>query len=169
MLPSWEVYDERQRVKSMALTKMLERVNKLKTPSDCEKFAKNAISRGHPELADAARKRAIELRALEYGASSTAEKECLQAIYAYEEVLTKKNGRKTRASRTWQMIKRHGILQAVERVVNRQDEAAGYTALVEMEIQEFAFEAVILRHQGLFSEGAIKKSRERMKKWTTGE
>ena len=145
---------------------MLERIKKLKTPEDCEKFAKNAMNNGHPEFAEAARKRAIELRAQEYGASSIAELECLQAIYAYEEVLTKKNGRKTRATRTWQMIDRHGILPSVEKVVNREEEAAGYKALVEMDMQEFAFEAVILRHLELFSDNAIMKSKERMKKWS---
>jgi hypothetical protein len=147
---------------------MDERVARLKTPEACERFIKNAIRLEEPELADQARKRAIELRAAEYGASTQAEKECLQAIYAYEEVLSKKNGRRTRASRTWQMINRHGILASAERAVNREAETAGYKALAEMGLQEFAFEAVILRHQNLFSDEAIRKSRERMQDWKDG-
>ena len=86
----------------------------------------------------------------------------MQAIYAYEEVLSQKNGRRTRANRTWQMINRHGILAAVERAVNRSIDTAGYTALAEMGLQNYAFEAVILRHPELFSEEAIKHSRDRM-------
>lgn len=35
-----------------------------------------------------------------------AERECLEAIHAYAEVLTAKKGRKTRASRTWLGLKR---------------------------------------------------------------
>lgn len=144
------------------------RVARLKTPEDCERFIKNAIRLNERELADQARRRAIELRASEYGASSQAEKECLQAVYAYEEVLSKKNGRRTRATRTWQMIERHGILASAERAVDRNTETAGYKALAEMGLQEFAFEAVILRHRELFSESAIRRSEERMKEWQNG-
>lgn len=144
---------------------MDDRIRNLKTPGACEQFAKNAVRLGHPELADQARKRAIEIRATEYGSTTQAEKECLQAIYAYEEVLSKKNGRRTRATRTWQMIKRHGILTSAERAVNRQTETTGYKALAEMGLQEFAFEAVILRYPDMFSEEAVERSRQRMKEW----
>lgn len=98
---------------------MDERVKKIKTPEECEVFAKNALERNRPDLASEAKRRAVELRAELYGAKSEAENEALQAIYAYEEVLTKKNGKRTKASRTWQMIKRHGIIEAVERAVNQ--------------------------------------------------
>jgi hypothetical protein len=148
---------------------MDERIKRLKTPADCEKFAKNAIRLGRPDLADETRIRAVELRANEYGANSQAEKECLQAIYAYEEVLTKKNGRRTRASRTWQMIKRHGILEAAERAVNREEPTIGYKALADIGMQEYLFEAVILRHPELFSEGAVQKSKDRLKEWAENE
>lgn len=144
---------------------MDERVKKIKTPEDCEKFAINAIERDRPDLAIDARRRAIELRAEKYGAQSAAEKEALQAVYAYEEVLTKKNGRRTKASRTWQMIERRGIIEAMERAVNRSAETQGYTSLVEMGLEEFAFEAVILRYPKLFSSEAVAKSKERLATW----
>ena len=97
---------------------------------------------------------------------SAAETEALEAIYAYEEVLTKKNGRRTRATRTWQMIRRHGIIGAVERAVDRDTETAGYIALVEMGLEDFAFEAVVLRHPEVFSDSAVQRSRERLRSWT---
>ncbi len=108
---------------------------------------------------------AIELRAAAYGASTEAERECLEAVYAYEEVLTSKNGRKTRASRTWQMIKRHGILGAVERAVNRKEETVGYTVLLEIGLQDYAFEAVVLRYPELFSIETIQRSSARIAGW----
>ena len=142
------------------------RIEKLTTVEACTRFAANATRLGRPDLADEARQRAVEIRAESHGAESDAERECLQAIYAYEEVLSNKNGRRTRASRTWQMIKRHGILEAAERAVNRDKETSGYTALVDMGLQGFAFEAVILRHPEQFSEEAVEKSRQRMRDWT---
>ena len=142
------------------------RIERLKTVEACERFAVNATRLGRPDLADESRQRAVEIRAEAHGAKSAAEKECLQAIYAYEEVLTEKNGRRTRASRTWQMIDRHGIVEAVERAVNRPQETVGYTALVEMGLQEYAFEAVILRHPDVFSEEAVSSSKQRLLDWS---
>ena len=67
------------------------------------------------------------------------------------------------------MIDRHGIIKAVERAVNRNTETQGYTALVEMGLEEFAFEAVILRHPDLFSKEAVLRSRTRLNEWKMGD
>lgn len=144
---------------------MDDRVRKIDTPEKCEIFAKNCIARDRLHLAQEARERAVQLKAEAYGAETEAEREALEAVYAYEEVLGIKNGKKTRAGRTWQMIKRHGIIGAVERAVNRPTETQGYTALVEMGLEDYAFENVIIRHPDLFSESAIKISKERIQKW----
>lgn len=141
---------------------MDDRVKKLKTPKECEIFACNATKRGHPELATEARQRAIELRAAAYGATSDAERECLEAIYAYEEILFNKHGKRVKASRTWQMIKRRGVLAAIEQAVDRPEGTAAFVALQQAGLQAFAFEAVILRHPTLFSKGAVERSRQRM-------
>ncbi|MFN3711975.1 MAG: hypothetical protein ACK4S8_15725, partial [Alishewanella aestuarii] len=88
---------------------MDDRVKKLDTPEKCASFAKNCIEHGREDLAQEAKERAVQLRAAAYGAETDAEREALEAVYAYEEVLSAKNGKKTRAGRTWQMIGRHGI------------------------------------------------------------
>lgn len=141
------------------------RVLKLDTPEKCKIFAKNAADRDRPDLALQARQRAVQLLAEEHDASSVAERESLQAIYAYEELLTKKNGRKTRASRTWQMIKRYGLIPAVERAVNRPEDAQGFTVLAEMGLEEFAFEAVVDRHPDVFSAEVLAIARRRLGAW----
>lgn len=139
-----------------------ERVAKLKTPQECAVFAKNVTERGRPDLALAARKRSVQLRAATYGATNEVELECLEAVYAYEEVLSARAGRRQTASRTWPMIKKHGVIGAVELVVKRKDETVGYTALVDMGLEDYAFEAVILRHPTYFSGEAVDRSRERL-------
>ncbi len=143
-----------------------ERVAKLKTPKDCEQFAINVEARGKPELARAARRRAIELRALEHNAHSDPEREALQAVYAYERVLSENAGKKIKATRTWQMIKRYGLILAVEHVVSRRKEAKGYTALVKMGMEDMAFEAVVVRHPEVFSGEAVERSRARLRELT---
>jgi hypothetical protein len=142
-----------------------ERVKNITTPKECEIFAKNATDRGRPDLAKQANERAIQLKAEAYGAETEAEKEAIAAVYAYEEVLTYKNKKKTRASRTWPMIKRHGIIEAVERAVNRGKETQGYNYLVEMGLQEYAFEAVVVRHSELFSSECVDISTQRISEW----
>jgi len=141
---------------------MDDRVKKLKTPAECETFEANAKALGRGDLVVQARPRRVELRAVAYGAKTDAERECVEAIYAYEETLSGRNGKRTRATRTWQMIGRHGIIGAVERAVDRPDGTAGFAALKEVGLDNFAFEAVVLRYPDLFSEGAVARSRERM-------
>lgn len=144
---------------------MDDRVKNLDTPEKCEIFAKNALNKDREDLAKQANERAIQLRAEGYGAETTAEKEVIQAVYAYEQVLSANNGKKTRASRTWPMIQKYGIINAVERIVNRKAETKGYTALLEMGLEAYAFEAVILRYPELFSKSAVEISRRRMSEW----
>lgn len=142
------------------------RVSALTTPEDCEAFARNCTERGRLDLAQQARARAVELRALTHGATTNVEREAIAAVYAYEEVLSQRRGKRTRASRTWQMIKRHGVLQAVERAVNRPEETAGYTALVEMGLRNYAFESIVVRYPGNFSAEAVARCKERIARWS---
>ena len=102
---------------------------------------------------------------MRHGAELEVEKEALQAVYAYEEILTQKNGRRTPASRTWQMISRHGILRAIERAVDRESDATGYLTLVEMGMTDLAFEAVVLRHPDNFSSETVERARQRLQDW----
>jgi len=140
------------------------RVKQLKTPEDCDNFINN-VKKKYPELVPQARRRKVELLASAYGAKSAAEIEALKAIYAYEEVLFEKNGRKTKASRTWQMVGRHGIIGAVERAVNRKDDPVGFTVLVDMGMMDLAFEAIVVRYPELFSQEAVSRSKQRLEPW----
>ena len=142
-----------------------ERIEKLGTWQQCETFAKNAEARGRPDLAILAKRRAVELRVSLHAVQTFAEKEALRAVYAYEETLVRKHGRRIRASRTWQMIKRHGIIHAVERAVNRTGETQGYKALADMGMLDYAFENVVLRYPELFRVETVKRAQTRVESW----
>lgn len=65
-----------------------------------------------------ARRKAVELRAAKHNAKSDAEKEALQAVYAYEEVLSKKHGRRTDS----ETLNRYGMgLHIIELAKNALD------------------------------------------------
>ena len=148
---------------------MDERVAKLKSPEDCERFAKNALDRDRQDLADQAKKKAVELRAAAFGGKTDAERQCLEAIFAHEEVLMAQNGRRTPLTRTQKMLERYGIIGAVERAVNRKAEAAEYAALLKMGLQDYAFEAVVIRHPTLFSANTLARSQDRLDGWKVAE
>lgn len=101
-------------------------------------------------------------------AKNEIEREGYEAIYAYEEALSHQKGRKTRAGRTWPMVDEHGIIGAIERIVTRRTETEGYRVLVEMGMQDMAFEAVVLRHPDSFSASAVAASGERLQRLKTG-
>ena len=63
------------------------------------------------------------------------------------------------------MIKAHGIIPAVERAVNRPKETVGYTALLDMGLESYAFEAVVVKYPDIFSGEAVEKSKLRMSHW----
>jgi len=100
-------------------------------------------------------------------AKNDAEREGYEAIYAYEEALSNQKGRNTRAGRTWPMVDEHGIIGAIERIVTRRVETEGYRVLVEMGMEDMAFEAVVLRHPDSFSAAAVAASRERLERLNT--
>ena len=89
-------------------------------------------------------------------------------MYAYERVLSERKGKKVRASRTWQMIERRGIIDAVESLVKRPADPIGYTALAEMGMHDLAFESVVQRHPDVFSPEAVVRSAERLRSWAQG-
>jgi hypothetical protein len=73
------------------------------------------------------------------------ERECLEAIYALQDV------RGQRANRTWEAIKCHGIIGTVERVVTRPQVSEGFKMPEEAGLKDYAFENVVLRHPESFS------------------
>ena len=139
------------------------RVERLRTPAECESFAKNALARHHPELAQQARRKAIDLQVSTHETGSAVEAEGLAAVYAYEALLTRRKGKKTRATATWQAVKRYGIIEAVQRALQNPppDEPGGVT-LRDIGLEDLAFEALVMRHEASFSPAAIEISKARL-------
>lgn len=139
--------------------KIMKLVGHLKTPEDCEQVALNVEAK-QPAFAIAARRKAIEIKASTHKATTEAEEHSLQAVYAHERVMTLERGRKTRATREWTMITKHGFVVAMESIVKNPTANAGYQALVKMGMQDMLFEAVVLRHPDVFSVEAVAQSKQ---------
>ena len=138
------------------------RVERLRTPAECESFALNAIDRKHPELASAARRKALTLQAAAHETSSPVEAEAFVAVYAYEMHLTRKNGRKTRAGKTWANVKRHGIIQAIQTAVSDTPDPAVLAGLREFGLEDLTFDALVVRHEAAFDAATVQISKARL-------
>jgi hypothetical protein len=139
-------------------------VSKPTTADGCETLADNAETRGNHELARKARRRAVELRALAHNATTEVERQALEAVYAYERARSTA-GRRFRATRTWQMISRRGVIPAVEHMVTQSKESVGYRTLAAMGLEDMSFEAVVSKHKDAFSPDAVEASRRRLSEW----
>lgn len=146
--------------------KTMKLVGHLKTPEDCERVAINVEAK-QPAFAVAVRRKAIEIKAATHNATTEAEAHSFQAVYAYERVMTLERGRKTRATRQWQMVSKLGIIVAMESIVKKPTESAGYAALVKMGMQDMSFEAVVLRHPDVFSAEAVAQSKQSLDSLTS--
>ena len=98
-----------------------------------------------------------------FGATSSAEIESILAVLSYEQTLFQKHGKRQQAAYTWRMLREHGIIPGVERVVTREAETQGYKALTSLGLQDFAFEAVVVRHPEIFSKDAVEDSKSRLR------
>ena len=132
------------------------RVERLRTPAECEIFAKNAAARNRPDLVLEAQRKAIDLQVSTHETGSLVEAEGFAAVYAYEALLTRKNGKKTRATAIWQAIKRRGIIEAVQSAVSRPPDRTGRVTLRDLGLEDLAFEALVVRHEASFSDAAVR-------------
>jgi hypothetical protein len=121
---------------------MHELVMRIKEPALCYVFAKNARRNGHPELAMQAYRHAVDLRALEYEVDSQAEAAAVRAIYAYEEALSYSRGKRIRATGTWQLVNRHGVLPAVYKRLHSRNGQDVQPVLEELGMTDYSFSAV---------------------------
>ena len=125
---------------------MHELVTRIRKPELCYVFAKNATSRGHPELAVQAYRRAVDLRAEQHraasGSGSDAEEAALRSIYAYEEALSFTKGKRTRATGTWQLVSKHGVFPALSKRVGARGVEDVKPVLKELGMEDYSFDAV---------------------------
>lgn len=141
---------------------MDERVTRIKTSKDALQLAENALRLGHPDVHAQALERAKELRAIEEGFISPAERAIAAAIYAYEEE-RRRVEKNFRAKRTWKMVAEHGAIHAAERKVLDRKPSKGYEVLKGAGLGEQSFEAIIDRFPDEFSSDAVEAARARLR------
>jgi hypothetical protein len=84
----------------------------------------------------------VDLRAERAGASSEVEFAALRAIFAYEEALSYTKGKRTRATGTWQMVNRSGLIPAIARRLASGVDTSVDQTLKELGMEDYSFAAV---------------------------
>jgi hypothetical protein len=140
------------------------RVEILKTVKECDTFSINAMNNNRFDLVHEACERRVQLNTENYTGEikNEAERSALRAIYAYEECLRQKNSKTTRANRTWQAVKKHGILGAIERLVHRNNAPMGYQVLNDVGLSKYSFESVVVNYPIYFTDETVFNANERL-------
>jgi hypothetical protein len=121
---------------------MHELVLRIRKPELCYVFARNAISRGREDLAVQAYRRAVDLRAEIHCPESETELMALKAFYAYEEAMSYGRARRRKATGSWQLVNRLGVLEALRRRADSRYDAEALPILRELQMADYAFHAV---------------------------
>jgi len=85
-----------------------------------------------------------------------------ETLAAYEQILSEKNGKPTRASRTRQKITNKGVHKSLAEWTKGKEETNGFKLLVEAGMPEYTGEHLVLRYASRFPEDIVALARERL-------
>jgi len=89
------------------------------------------------------------------------ERDFFDMLNAYEELLTEKNGRTTKASRTRQKLKNKGVEQClIDWALGPPTE--GFKLLVENGLAELTAEYLVVKHKGRFPTEVVEAANKRL-------
>ena len=129
-------------------------------PADLRTLMTNAKRLGRDDIWREAFRRLCSLE----GADQTdpLHRDFYQTLAAYEQLLTQKNGRATRASRTRLKLKSKGVIQCLEDWVLSKTPTESYELLVANSLVEMTGESIVLKYPEQFSEGAVAAAKARL-------
>lgn len=134
----------------------------LDDPVKLRNLMANAIRLGREDIAFRCRTRIAELHGQQFDAGI--DREFWTAIVVAEEIVTARNKRTTRLTRTRQKIGRVGVLETVADLARKEGVSEGFNILVGGGRSDLTAEAIVLRHAELFDaetiENATRKLRE---------
>lgn len=131
-----------------AAARALQMIEQCADPKSLRQIAANARAKGELAVAHAADLRLYSILPAE--APGTFEHDVWQSIHALEGTLTVERGKTTRLGRTRQKISRVGELDTIKDLVLATKPSEGFDMLVERQMGDLAFEAVVLRHPDRF-------------------
>ena len=138
-------------------------VGKLKTAEECRTVMQRAIQRNLPDVRTAVFKRLCELQgAANDDPADPMIRDFHETLAAYEQLLSEKNGKPTRASRTRQKITNKGIHKSLAEWTKGKEETNGFKLLVDVGMPQYTGEHLVLRYASRFPEDIVALARDRL-------
>ncbi len=145
---------------SEAVTRALTMIETSTDPERLRSIGVNARKLGE---FDVARRADLKLyQVLPKEAPGTLEYDVWKSIHALEGTLTQEREKTTRLSRTRQKITAVGELETIKALVMKPKPSEGFHMLIEREMSELTFEAVVLRHPEQFDEIVLSAAKVRL-------
>ncbi|WIW95455.1 hypothetical protein [Altererythrobacter rubellus] len=119
----------------------------------------NATRLGDFEYANRAKRRLWELHKI---GETELERRFGEILAAYESFLSERNQRNTKASRTWQKIRRHGVKRALIDWATSKTEHAGFKVLVEEGNWDMTAEYLVVSMANEFEPPVVAAARQRL-------
>ncbi|MEJ5026345.1 hypothetical protein [Brucella anthropi] len=143
----------------MSKFKIVVQPEQMDDPSKLRVLLTNAERQGETDLAIRCRKRLFSLAGKDY--DDPLERKFWEMIAAYEDLLSRRNGRKTRASRTRAKVASKGVVETLRSWVHGR-ETFGFETLVESGFPELTGEYIILELPDRFEKKDWEAAIERL-------
>lgn len=131
-------------------------------PNDVRQIMANARRAGDEDVYRQAFKRLCELEGKK--GNDPIERDFYAMLTAYEQLLTQKNGRTTRATRTRQMLKRKSMTEVLEDWAISKSPTMGFEHLVSNGLVELTGEYLVTKYPEKFSAKAVSSAKRRLAK-----
>ncbi len=113
---------------------------------------------------DMAFNRLCQLMADQFEPQSDAERDCMVALAAYEQVLEAKHGRKVKATYIRRSLLKNGVIEAISSSVLKGENTSGFNTLLVMGKSSFSFEQVVLKYPDIFEHEVVSAAQNTLKK-----
>ena len=136
-----------------------DQINQMSDPDGLRNLMKNARRLAREDVYKLAFQRlcALEGQACE----DPLERDFLQVLNAYEELLYEKHGRRTPATRTRQKLKNKGVRQCLMDWT-RGEPTSGFELLMKRELPELTGEYLVVKHADEFSAELVAAAKRRL-------
>lgn len=138
-------------------------IYQLNDSEDLKVVMDRAQEQGREDVYQTAFKRYCEVVGRSY--EDDLEKDFYETLSAYERLLSEKNGKNQKASRTRQKIKNKGFKACLEDWALSKQPSEGFLRLVENGLAEYTAEYVVTRHPDKFSDEVLASAIERLEKY----
>ena len=141
-----------------------EKIAQLRTAEECRGLMVNADRLGNAEVHRLAFQRLCVLAGEDLEDGGALQRDFAEVLAAYEELLTQKNGRKTRATRTRLKLKNKGLHQCLIDWSTSPETSTGFDILAERGLGELTGEYLVVKYADEFDTKVVTAAKKRLKK-----